>query len=248
MMSAQEAAAALGGIATSPQSLLCPGPGHSPCDQNLRPLELAAPDGFLVHSFTGDDLISCRDHVRAALGLGLWRDRREQAASAKVRKPAPASEKPTEGPENGSPSRWRCASWPRLAILAVPSSRGTSRPRPRAPRRRCVSRPSLSPRAALRRRHSAGMVALCAISERMSREHPSTSLGSDSREAREDDARPGRDAAIKIADDDRVTRRACGRRGHREGPGGPGARHQTGMALGGRRRSPPCRCSPALRG
>ena len=113
MMSAQEAAAALGGIATSPQSLLCPGPGHSPCDRSLSVrFDSAAPDGFLVHSFTGDDQISCRDHVRAALGLGLWRDRREQAANLrKVRKPAPASEKPTEGPEEATRVGWALRIW-----------------------------------------------------------------------------------------------------------------------------------------
>jgi putative DNA primase/helicase len=60
---------ALGGL-VSGGSVLAPGPGHSAKDRSLsiRP-SASSPDGFLVHSFTGDDWRLCRDHVRAKLGL-----------------------------------------------------------------------------------------------------------------------------------------------------------------------------------
>jgi hypothetical protein len=61
-MTAREAAALLGGHATTATSLLCPGPGHSPRDRSLSVrLDPAAPDGFVVHSFSGDDPLVCRD-------------------------------------------------------------------------------------------------------------------------------------------------------------------------------------------
>jgi RecA-family ATPase len=62
-------AAALGGNVSRDQ-ILCPGPGHSPADRSLSvKLAVNAPDGFLVHSFAGDDLIVCRDYVRNKCGL-----------------------------------------------------------------------------------------------------------------------------------------------------------------------------------
>jgi putative DNA primase/helicase len=59
----------LGGEAFGDQ-VRCPGPGHSCDDRSLsvRP-DCAAPDGFLVHSFAGDDAIVCKDFVRGKLGL-----------------------------------------------------------------------------------------------------------------------------------------------------------------------------------
>ena len=50
--------------------VLAPGPGHSAGDRSLsvKPSD-EAPDGFLVHSFSNDDPIVCRDHVRARLAL-----------------------------------------------------------------------------------------------------------------------------------------------------------------------------------
>jgi KaiC/GvpD/RAD55 family RecA-like ATPase len=61
-------AAALGGD-VSGRSVLAPGPGHSRQDRSLSVTPSAtAPDGFLVHSFAGDDPIACKDHVRAKLG------------------------------------------------------------------------------------------------------------------------------------------------------------------------------------
>ena len=50
-----------------------PGPGHSSADRSLSvKIDPAAPDGFVVHSFSGDDPRECRDHVRAALGPSRW--------------------------------------------------------------------------------------------------------------------------------------------------------------------------------
>jgi hypothetical protein len=46
--------------------VLCPGPSHSAIDQSLSvKIDASAPDGFLVHSFSSDDPIVCRDYVRA---------------------------------------------------------------------------------------------------------------------------------------------------------------------------------------
>jgi RecA-family ATPase len=54
--------------------LRCPGPGHSRADRSLSiKLDSSAPDGFLVHSFAGDDPISCKDFVRQKLGLPAFK-------------------------------------------------------------------------------------------------------------------------------------------------------------------------------
>jgi hypothetical protein len=61
-------AEALGGEVSSGQ-VLAPGPGHSVQDRSLSvKLDDTAPDGFIVHSFAGDDPIACRDHVRRKFG------------------------------------------------------------------------------------------------------------------------------------------------------------------------------------
>lgn len=63
------AASMLGGE-VSGNRILCPGPGHSKHDRSLSvSFEAGAPDGLLVHSFAGDDPITCKDHVRAILGI-----------------------------------------------------------------------------------------------------------------------------------------------------------------------------------
>src|SRR5262245_3727947 len=73
---------ALGGDIAGSHKVLCPGPGHSLKDRSLAvTIDIAAPDGFLVHSFAGDDWFVCRDYVRSRLGLPAWepgdeRDRR----------------------------------------------------------------------------------------------------------------------------------------------------------------------------
>ena len=59
----------LGGEASGNQ-VRAPGPGHSAGDRSLSVLlDASAPEGFVVHSFAGDDAIRCRDYVRDRLGL-----------------------------------------------------------------------------------------------------------------------------------------------------------------------------------
>jgi hypothetical protein len=59
----------MGGDVAGAEALV-PGPGHSPEDRSLAiKLDEAARDGFLVHSFAGDDQFVRRDHVRKKLGL-----------------------------------------------------------------------------------------------------------------------------------------------------------------------------------
>ena len=60
-------------------SILCPGPGHSRTDRSLSvTFSSTAPDGFVVNTFSTDDPLACRDHVRARLGIERQRrdDRR----------------------------------------------------------------------------------------------------------------------------------------------------------------------------
>ena len=50
-----------------------------------------APDGFVVHSFAGDDPIACKDYVREKAGLPAFDDAVEEALQIKSngkRKPA----------------------------------------------------------------------------------------------------------------------------------------------------------------
>jgi AAA domain len=66
-------AKALGGEVSNGQ-VLAPGPGHSAADRSLSiKLDSNAPDGFLLHSFAGDDAIVCRDHVRSKAGLPAFK-------------------------------------------------------------------------------------------------------------------------------------------------------------------------------
>jgi AAA domain len=66
-------AAALGGEVNKNQ-VFAPGPGHSAADRSLSVrLDAKAPDGFLVHSFAGDDPVDCKDHVRAKCGLPAFK-------------------------------------------------------------------------------------------------------------------------------------------------------------------------------
>jgi hypothetical protein len=55
-------------------AVLCPGPDHSDGDRSLSvKIDANAPEGFLVHSFAGDDPIICRDYVRGKLGLQAFK-------------------------------------------------------------------------------------------------------------------------------------------------------------------------------
>src|SRR5262249_14779781 len=69
ILSLQQIARALGGEVTGDQ-VRAPSPGHSAKDRSLSvKLDASAPDGFLVHSFTENDQIKCKDYVRAKAGL-----------------------------------------------------------------------------------------------------------------------------------------------------------------------------------
>jgi 5S rRNA maturation endonuclease (ribonuclease M5) len=73
-LSLEAVANALGGdISETSNRVLAPGPNHSEKDRSLAvTLDASAPDGFLVHSFAGDDPIACKDYVRKRLGLPEW--------------------------------------------------------------------------------------------------------------------------------------------------------------------------------
>src|SRR5215472_4075423 len=63
----------------SGRQILAPGPGHSRGDRSLSVrIEPVAPDGFLVHSFAGDDPIICKNYIRRQLGLPEWEPGDEQ--------------------------------------------------------------------------------------------------------------------------------------------------------------------------
>src|SRR6266487_2041044 len=71
-------ARALGGEISGRQ-ILAPGPGHSRLDRSLSiRFDPAAPGGFVVHSFAGDDPFACKDYVRERLGLPEWEPGDEQ--------------------------------------------------------------------------------------------------------------------------------------------------------------------------
>ena len=68
--------------------VLCPGPGHSRRDRSLQvTLSDDHDDGFIVHSFAGDDWRDCRDHVRGRLGMGNWQPTERQPRQHIVRPP-----------------------------------------------------------------------------------------------------------------------------------------------------------------
>jgi hypothetical protein len=74
-------ARALGGN-VSGCDVVAAGPGHSRADRSLSvKLDATAPDGFIVHSFAGDSVGECREHVRAALGLGAGERRSARPTS-----------------------------------------------------------------------------------------------------------------------------------------------------------------------
>jgi hypothetical protein len=73
MMDARVLARVLGGDLAGRDTILCPGPGHTPRDRSLSVrIDGRAPDGFVVHSHAGDDWRECRDHVRSRLSLSAW--------------------------------------------------------------------------------------------------------------------------------------------------------------------------------
>jgi putative DNA primase/helicase len=92
----------------SGNSVRAPGPGHSARDRSLSVTpSIASPNGFLVHSFAGDDSIVCLDYVRARLGLPVFCPGAPQKPAPGARHGAPChkgSDKPakaaTESPDN----------------------------------------------------------------------------------------------------------------------------------------------------
>lgn len=70
-----EIARALGGQVAGRQALV-PGPGHSRGDRSLSvKISATSANGFVVHSYCGDDWRACEEHVAQALGIRLdhWR-------------------------------------------------------------------------------------------------------------------------------------------------------------------------------
>lgn len=77
-------AQALGGT-VSGSGVICPGPGHSTRDRSLSvTLSAASPDGFVVYSHSGDDWSTCRNHVRARLGLPVFSPARPAGGHQRV--------------------------------------------------------------------------------------------------------------------------------------------------------------------
>ena len=67
------------------QKALVRGPNHSATDRSLSvELRPDAPDGFLVHSFAGDDPIACRDYVRENAGLPAFQPRTSKPRPVEV--------------------------------------------------------------------------------------------------------------------------------------------------------------------
>jgi hypothetical protein len=78
----------LGGEVCGTQ-VLCPGPGHSAEDRSLS-VKIGRDGQPIVHSFAGDDPITCKDHVRKALGLPPFKPNgsRKTVATYEFRDPA----------------------------------------------------------------------------------------------------------------------------------------------------------------
>ena len=73
MIGLQQIARAFGGEVCGTY-VRAPGPGHSAKDRSMKVTpDSAAPDGVLVHSFSGDDDLRCKDFVRDKLGLGAFK-------------------------------------------------------------------------------------------------------------------------------------------------------------------------------
>ena len=86
MLDLKNIALALGGEIRGDE-VLAPGPGHSRRDRSLCiKLAPSAPDGFLIHSFSpADDALTCKDHVRAKLGLEPFKSNGGNGRTREVR-------------------------------------------------------------------------------------------------------------------------------------------------------------------
>ncbi|WP_018263398.1 DUF927 domain-containing protein [Methylobacterium sp. WSM2598] len=72
MINLYSLARALGGEVRNGQ-VLAPGPGHSAADRSLSVRISEDGQDIVVHSFAGDDWISCRDYVSERAGLPRWK-------------------------------------------------------------------------------------------------------------------------------------------------------------------------------
>jgi hypothetical protein len=101
--SINQIAEALGGGVTNGEALV-PGPGHSPEDRSLAiKCDTAAPGGFVVHSFAGDDPIACRDHVRRKLGLAEFEPAKKKKTTGGARTFSPTVAKYVYRLADGAP-------------------------------------------------------------------------------------------------------------------------------------------------
>src|SRR5262245_27791020 len=98
---------ALGGEVRGSQ-VHAPGPGHSKEDRSLTvKLDPNAPDGFIVHSFAGDDPLTCKDYVRSKVGLEPFKANGERKPAVNIGKTTAAQ--PTS---NGKPKAKIVATFP----------------------------------------------------------------------------------------------------------------------------------------
>lgn len=90
-MNLREIAHALNGEIANGQ-VLAPGPGHSKRDRSLAVrLSATSPDGFIVHSHSGDNWRDCQDYVRGRLGMPGQTHGRESSAPARRSRAAKSS-------------------------------------------------------------------------------------------------------------------------------------------------------------
>jgi putative DNA primase/helicase len=91
-------ARALGGEIHSGQ-VLCPGPRHGPRDRSLSvAISASSPQGFIAHSFAGDDWQTCRDYVAGRLGISPdgWKHERRAALKRPAHAPADDGDDPVK--------------------------------------------------------------------------------------------------------------------------------------------------------
>jgi putative DNA primase/helicase len=75
--------------------ILAPGPGHSPKDLSLSVrLSSASRDGFIAHSFAGEDWKRCREYIRERLDLprDYWKREKSRPHLRVIRQSGPALE------------------------------------------------------------------------------------------------------------------------------------------------------------
>lgn len=125
-ISLQDLAARLGGEIAGNQ-ILAPGPNHSPKDRSLSVrLSDSAPDGFVVHSFAGDDPIVCRDHVRQVGGLARWEP--QKSGSSGMGAISRMSHRVTTRQSDGKPQQAGISVQPEQKLAASVQPLNTAKP------------------------------------------------------------------------------------------------------------------------